>query len=270
MRSRLFLSLLAGAAMLVASAAQAGTLTSALWLQTTQGVPMTRTTAQLGATGSSVHFPNSSGSIAVSLSYPFFSLALFVPKDPITGVLDLHLKITQGGPQFITATGSMAAGTPGIPGTVIVMTAAHVGKGANQSMYNVGINTLVAVPVSIGKAGVFTGYFTVLGAPHTITVDFYAWTPHTITFTGLTNKGVPAPNVVAMGSFNLTSSGGGTVTLVSPTKVSINGALAQRRNASFTTLLLGFAGGLHVPEPGTLLLLGAGAAGLLLVGSRKR
>ncbi len=265
MRNRLFLSLLAAAALVAASAAQAGTLTSATWVQTTQGVVLDRTTAQLGATGSST-----GSAIAVSLSYPAFSIQFFVPKDPITGVLDLHIKLTQGGPQAITATPSMAKGTPGIPGTVIVMTAAHVGKGANQSMYNVGINTLVAVPASIGKAGVFTGYFTVLGAPHTITVDFFAWTPHTQTFTGLTNKGVAAPNVVAMGSFNLTASGGGTVTLVSPSKVSINGALAQRRNASFTSLIMSFSGGTHAPEPGTLLLLGAGAAGLLLVGSRKR
>ncbi len=265
MRGRLLSSLLAGAAMVVASAAQAGTLTSALWLQNTQGVPMTRTTAQLGATG-----PSTSGWIAVALSYPAFSLAFFVPKTSM-GVVDLHLKVTQGGPQVITATPAMASGTPGIPGTVIVMTAAHVGKGANQSMYNAGINTLVAIPLSVGNAGTFVGYFTVTGAPHGITVDFYAWSPGTLTFTGLTTAGVALPTVVAMGSFNLSASGGGTVTLVSPSKISIDGVLAQRRTASFTALILSFAGGSpHVPEPGALLLLGAGAAGLLLVGRRKR
>jgi hypothetical protein len=57
-----------------------------------------------------------------------------------------------------------------------------------------------------------------------------------------------------MGSFNLTAKGGGTVTLVSPSKISIDGSIAQRRTASFTTLVLTF-----VPEPGALLLL-AGAA----------
>jgi hypothetical protein len=226
---------------------------------------MTRTTAQLGATGTST-----SSSIAASLSYPAFVFSIFVPKDPTTGVLDLHIKVTQGGPLAITATAGNAAGTPGIPGTVIVMTAAHVGMGVNQSNYNAGINTLVAVPVSIGKAGTVTGYFTVLGAGHTITVNFFSWTPGTLTFTGLTTKGSALPTVVAMGSFNLTLSGGGTVTLVSPSKVDIDGSLAQRRTASFTSLVLSFAGGSHVPEPGTLLLLGAGAAGLLLVGSRKR
>jgi hypothetical protein len=73
-----------------------------------------------------------------------------------------------------------------------------------------------------------------------------------------------------MGSFNLTAGGAGTVTLESPSRVDIDGSLAQRRTASFTSLVMSFSGCSGVPEPGTLLLLGAGAAGLLLVGSRKR
>jgi PEP-CTERM motif len=260
MRNRLFLCLVAAAG-LIAASAQAGTLTNATWLQVTQGAPMSRTTAQLGATGTST-----ASSISVNLAYPQFTFSLFVPKTSM-GVLDLHIKITQGGPQAITATPLMANGTPGIPGTVVVMTANHVAKGVNQSMFNVGVNTLVAVPVSIGKAGTFVGSFIVLGITHTITVDFFAWTPGMQTFVGLTSKGVALPTVMAVGSFNLTAGGGGTVTLVSPTKVDIDGSLAQRRTASFTTLKLTFAG---VPEPGTLLLLGAGALGLALVGSRKR
>jgi hypothetical protein len=76
------------------------------------------------------------------------------------------------------------------------------------------------------------------------------------------------PNVVAMGSFNLNGAGGGTVTLVSPSKILIDGPAAQRRTAGFTTLKLSFVGSV-VPEPSTLLLLGAGVVGLVLVGSRK-
>ena len=263
MRNRLFLCLVAAAGLMAASAAQAGTLTMASWLQVTQGVPMDRTQTQLNATGTST-----ASSIAVNLAYPAFSFTTFVPKTA-NGVLDLHIKITQGGPQALTATPGMAGVDLGIPGTVIVMTAVHAAKGANASMYSPGINTLVAVPVSIGKAGQFTGSFLVLGQQHTITVDFFAWTPGMQTFAGLTTKGMALTDVVAAGSFNLNAAGAGTVTLVSPSKISINGALAQRRTAAFTTLKLTFAGDV-VPEPGTLLLLGAGALGLALVGSRKR
>jgi hypothetical protein len=116
----------------------------------------------------------------------------------------------------------------------------------------------------------FTDAFFVLTAVNYITVDFYAWTPGIAKFTGLTSAGNPIPNVTAPGSFNLTANGGGTVTLVSPSKITITGGLATRKTAAFTTLKLSFKGGDVVPEPGTLLLLGAGVAGLALIGSRKR
>jgi hypothetical protein len=247
-----------GILLLASSGVHAGTLTNATWFQVTQGVPLTRTSGQLGASGTST-----SASIAVNLSYPFFSTNFFVPKTA-NGTIDLAIHITQGGSQAITATNSMAAGTPGVPGTVVVMTAAHVAKGVEQSMFRVGINTLVAVPLSAGKAGQFTGTFSVVGALHIITVDFYAWTPHTLQFTGLTTKGVALPTVTAAGSFNLDGNGGGTVTLVSPSKISIDGALAQRRTAGFTTLVLNF-----VPEPGSLALL-AGSALALVRAARSR
>jgi hypothetical protein len=68
-----------------------------------------------------------------------------------------------------------------------------------------------------------------------------------------------------MGSFNLTAGGNGTVTLVSPSKVDIDGSLAQRRTASFTKLTLSF-----VPEPGWLALLVGGFPGLVLLGTFRR
>jgi hypothetical protein len=69
---------------------------------------------------------------------------------------------------------------------------------------------------------------------------------------------------MAAGSFSLSAQGAGTVTLVSPSKVSIDGFVIQRRTASFTTLKLTF-----VPEPATVLLLGA-AAGVLLIARSRR
>jgi hypothetical protein len=221
-----------GILILASGVARAGTLTNATWFQVTQGVPMTRSFAQLGASGSST-----ATSIAVNLSYPFFQTTVYVPGTAI----DLSTRITFGGPQAITATPGMGSGTPGVPGTVAVMTAIHIAKGVNQSMFLVGHNTLVRVPLSVGKAGRFTGTFTVVGALHQITVDFYGWTPGVVQFAGLTTKGAALPNVTAQGSFGLTQDGGGTVTLVSPAKLSVDGALAQRRTAAFSKLKLSFA-----------------------------
>ena len=249
---------LAGLFACAASGAEAGTLTAATWTQVTVGYPFVKNTSQLGATGSST-----ATAVAVSLSFPQTTVGFFAPKTSM-GVLDLHTSITQGGPQNLTATPGMGGATMGVPGTVLVMTAIHNSKGVNQSTFMVGVNTLVPIPLSVGVAGQRTRTFIISGLAHYTTVDFYAWTPGTVMFTGLTSLGMPLPSVSAMGSFNLTAMGGGTVTLVSPTKISIDGSFSQRRSvASLTTLKLSF-----VPEPSSLLLLAAGGAALALYGVR--
>jgi hypothetical protein len=278
MRSRLFLSLVA-AASLVAASAQAGTLTAATWTQTLQGINITVTnsgasctdtnpthiasattivcpTAGLQATGTST-----ASSYNVSLTMPLFSLQTFTTG----GTINIGTMATFQGAQAITGNATSATATMGVAGMVTVGGAQHtMGSMWNQPAGG----TLVQIPLSAGKAGQATGSFTVLGSYHYITVNFYAWTPGTQNFTGLTTMGSALPDVVAMGSFNLTAGGGGTVTLVSPSKILIDGPAAQRRTAGFTTLKLSFVGSV-VPEPSTLLLLGAGVVGLVLVGSRK-
>jgi hypothetical protein len=287
MRSRLFLSLIAASA-LIAGSAQAGDLISATWSQSLQGIDITLTgtdtngdgttdvgsglctdtltthtqqtiicPASLTASGSST-----ATSYSASFSLPLFSLSQFTTG----GTINIFTMATVSGGASLAGSNSNATGFGfGVPGAVTVKVAAHVVKGANASMLEPGMTTLVKLPLSVGKAGVETGYFFVLTSIHYITVDFYAWTPHTLTFTGLTTKMAALPTVTAMGSFALTGGGGGQVTLVAPSKISIDGPLAQRRTAGFTALTLTFA-----PEPSTLLLLGAGVAGLVLVGTRKR
>jgi hypothetical protein len=266
MRSRLFLSLAGAVALLAGTAAQAGTLTSASWLQVTQGFPMTRTfnrgLSQLPLTINGTS--SGAASIGVNLTYPAFATKFFVPKT-INGTLDLAVSITQGGSQSINATPGAATANQGVAGTVKVRVATHTAAGVNQSMYMTGMTTLVKVPVSAGVSGQFTGGFIVVGVQHYITVDFIGWTPGSVILSGLTSKGKPLPTVSAIGTWNLTAGGAGSVTLVSPSKISIDCGLAQRRTGGFTSLKLYF-----VPEPGTLLLLGAGGLGLVLLGSRKR
>jgi hypothetical protein len=245
--------------------ARAGTLTSATWV-TDLGFTGLRPPGSLVAVPIAASGTSTATSVAVSLSVPQFSTGIFLPKGP-SDLVDLHFKFSIGGVQAITATPNMALAATGVPGTIIVMTANHVNVGVNASMYAIGVNTLVKVPLSVGVKGQFvSGPFYIVGATHFMTVDFYGWTVGPVGIPGLTNRYLPAetPTVTAMGSFALSGMGGGTVMLVSPTKVSIDGPLAQRRSASFTTLKLTF-----VPEPSVLLLLAAAGASLALVWRRR-
>jgi hypothetical protein len=71
-----------------------------------------------------------------------------------------------------------------------------------------------------------------------------------------------AHTVMGTGVDNRTAMGGGTLVLVSPTTVNL-GALGNL--ASLATLTLTYA-----PEPGAVLLMGAGAASLLAVGWKRK
>ena len=304
MRFSTLASLMAGVALLAPAQIEAAELLSATWTQSILGVGLTVTnsgatctnapttqvqqmltcpTAGLGATGWSTDT-----SFSVSLTMPQFSLSQFTTG----GAIDLFTRaVLSGGAASITGNASMAAVTQGNPGRVTVKVAAHAAKGVNASLLTAGQTpgrtTLAKVPLSIGKASVVTGYFYALTKIHYMTVDFYAWTPHTLDFTGLTTKGSALPDVVAMGSFRVATLraskvprsqlaagyvDGGVVTLVAPSKISVDGPFWQRRTVSLTTLTLTFhptMGLVHgTPEPGTLLLLGAGAAGVLLARRR--
>src|SRR5262245_36104986 len=128
--------------LLATSSARAAGLAYATWVQVTQGVPMTRTIAELGAVGS-----NNGLWISVSLTYPQFATTVFVPKPP-DGALTLGYRITQGGPQHFIATEGMVTATRGVPGSVVLKTAAHPAVGVNQSMFMLGNFTLLRIPLN--------------------------------------------------------------------------------------------------------------------------
>jgi hypothetical protein len=303
MRRSTLLGFAAGVALVAATATDAGPLIFATWTQTLQGVDITVTNSAASCTSTGANLvqqmvncppgglfawgSSTGSSYAVSLTLPGFSLT----QSTTGGSINIHTAaVVAGGTQTIVGNASAAAANTGIPGMVTVKVAAHAFKGANASLLTAGPTTLVKVPLSIGKAGTFTGYFYVITNIHYITVDFYAWTPNTVVFTGLTTKDAPLPDVLAMGSYGLVQvpmastipasqvvnvfAGGGVLTLVSPSKISIDGGIAQRRTASFTSLKLTYVGdfvsvhGTMVPEPVTLLLLAAGASGLLLARRR--
>ena len=188
--------LIAAAALLTGSAAHAGPLHAATWTTTLQGVALTITNsgatctndpmanhtqqaitcpaAGLGATGSAT-----STNYSVSLTVGLFAIDQFTTG----GAINIHTKAVLGiDTVFLSGNSSSAAATMFVNGAVTVKVAAHLAKGANASMLTPAMTTLVKVPLSVGKAGTFVGTFTVLGSTHTITVNFYAWTPHTLTF----------------------------------------------------------------------------------------
>jgi hypothetical protein len=160
--------------------------------------------------------------------------------------------------------------------------------GLGGTVYAVVVPALVTVPVPMSQAGIGVGGFVRLpdtangflfdAAPFTVGVAQVGFKA-TSTYTTPQLFHAPGSTSFTVGTLTITNSwtsvgvstGSGTIlptppvsgniSLVSPTYLSALGNLLP----VWTTLSIHF-----IPEPGTLLLLGAGIAGLVVVGRRRR
>ncbi len=252
---RWFLTL-ALAALWFSGAAHAGTLTSATWVGDFQGTPFTLVTSGASLTASGSASGSAIGSVFLSVAAP--PLTQF--QDSFPGIF---ISQTLGGSQTI---GSANMANQGISGRVRTFVGVDNTGGLGFS-----------IPLSAGVAGnSTTAYIAVLGIPVEVTATFFPWATGFQTVTGLTRLGLPVADVTLSGTHSLVG-GIGRITLVSPTRTRIcEGTIfgsfpcvpadGARTTATATSLTLNFA----VPEPGTVLLLGACLVGLAARDQRNR
>jgi hypothetical protein len=238
---KLFAILAVGAGLLGASAAQAGPLVFAQLSFFLATLPPASFTAS-GALGGTAAGTGLGASWSVG--------AGAVPGGVFTTTLNTSASPPISQIQFIINGNPLSGAFVGSVDGAMAVTGQ-----ANVKAY--GGSTLLGVPVTVGTPSVITPP---VAAGIGITAYANTWTTKTTTIlpTGITNT----VTATAMG-FNGLVNGAGTVVLVSALNVltSIAGQLP-----SFAILVLTYAG---VPEPGTLMLLGSGVAGLALIGRRK-
>jgi hypothetical protein len=262
--------------MLLATSASAGQLLSATYTQTIQGVDVVLTTTT--ATGSLVgnQFSLDAGSwfatrfcianfgatACPQAQTPMAPIAPTVVKNvtsmfgtAMNGLFKLPVQginLTFGGNGAVTGTTSQNTIAPAAGITGIARVMAKIGI----------VFTLVPVPINAGVANSpMLG-----GATLMVSVFGDEWHLAPVAQSALTSNFVAIPDVAANGSVSVTGGGNTVVNLVSLGRLKLRG-LANSETSSPTFLRLVYAP--SVPEPGTLALLGAGVAGLVMIGRRK-
>ena len=284
---KLFFGLALGAMVLFGgSAAQAGQLAAATFSLTLTGLPpaaFTATFPNSGSGGSATGGPGStatwsvqpnmvpggtaSASINSLAAPPLTYIQIIVNSNPLTG----NFAHTSGGAMLLTGVANVF-GLGGYPNSVLLGVPLKVGAPGTVMAAGYGVfitalaNSWTTKTTTIGLLEpLYVFHTSNSGTDQTVSVTTTPNGKHTITANGGVGATITTTiNTVTATGANGLNAGTGTVVLVSAVNVltSISGQIP-----TFAVLTLEYVP--HIPEPGTLLLLGSGLAGLVLIGRRK-
>jgi hypothetical protein len=221
-----------------------------------------------------IQFPQNVSGVPISVSSGagsftepanLFTGSVMLPTSLFTGVAlinGLTIGNFANGTKVINTAGAIAG-----PRTMHVLRAGSGtlgGPGALTGTAFINVLGLFNLAIPLGVVGNTGGSTAVVAGTLAVSVNGTGWTTGTVTITGVTT-GSPVVNTVIYGGYDNRASHIGVIQLISPFKVITNAAGNLPGLATQTLTFIG----VHVPEPGTLLLLGSGVVGLALYGRRK-